>query len=95
MRNILFNLINFPQLVVYIEYNGEKIEFHSAVTINGEVEDTSDISERMVSGQFTRLSLQISVDDAYLWDFRIRDNCCIGDFQGDGELLDEIAASMT
>ena len=41
------------------------------------MEDNSEIPERLVQGQFTRLTLNLSIDDAYLWDFRVRDNYII------------------
>ena len=33
MRNVVFNIINFPQLIVYAKYNDEEIEFHSAIVV--------------------------------------------------------------
>ena len=77
MRNILFNLINFPQISVTMMYNGEEIVFDSAITVSDQVDDTSEIPERMIQGQFTRLTLNTSIEDAYLWDFRVRDNYTI------------------
>jgi len=42
-----------------------------------DVEDNSDIAERLISGQFSRLTLQINIDDAYLFDVKVRDNYLI------------------
>ena len=39
--------------------------------MTGEVEDASDIPERLISGQFTRMTIQFVVDDAYLFDIKI------------------------
>ena len=49
---------------------------HVANILPGQtISDTSaGTSERLVPGQFTRLSYQFTVDDAYLWDIRIKDN---------------------
>ena len=33
----------------------------------------------MIPGQFTRLTLSLNIDDAYLWDVRSRNNIRIGD----------------
>lgn len=72
VRNIVFNIINYPKLDVTIPYNNENYIHHSNIRLNGEIEDTSDIPERLVPGQFVRMSMQIIVDDAYLFDVRYR-----------------------
>ena len=41
------------------------------------VDDNSDVPERLIPGQFTRLTFGLTVDDAYLFDIRIRDNYLI------------------
>ena len=38
--------------------------------LNDTIDDNSDVPERFTIGNFTRLSLIITVDDAYLWDTR-------------------------
>lgn len=77
MRNIIFNIINFPMVDVEIPYEGIDIQHDSSIRIVSEVEDNSNIGERLSVGQFTRLSLGISIDDAYLFDARVRDNYTI------------------
>ena len=44
----------------------------SAFPISAETSD--GIPERLIEGQFTRLTLSINIDDAYLFDYRIKDN---------------------
>lgn len=73
VRNIVFNIINYPRLDIVIPYNNENYIHHSNIRLNGEVEDTSSIPEQLVSGQFVRMSISIIVDDAYLFDVRYRD----------------------
>ena len=73
IRNLVFNIINFPKIEVCIPYNNENYIHDSNMRLNTEVADNSDIPERLISGQFTRMSLSIYVDDAYLWDVRYRD----------------------
>ena len=84
MRNFIFNIINYPKLIIEIKYQDSDIE-HVANILPGQsvVDTSSGTSERLSPGQFTRLSYQFSVDDAYLWDIRIKDNKTIGI----GELL--------
>ena len=74
MRNIIFNLINFPMIKIEIPYENIDIEHNSSIRIVTDVEDSSAISERLSLGQFTRLSVGITIDDAYLFDARVRDN---------------------
>lgn len=78
MRNIIYNVVNYPTLEIIIPYNKEDIIHYSNMRIsNNEVEDNSSIPERLISGQFSRLTLNLNIDDAYLWDVRIRDNIYI------------------
>ena len=71
-RNIVYNIINYPRLDISIPYYDEDYIHYSNIYMSGEVEDTSDIPERLVSGQFTRMSIQIVVDDAYLFDIQYK-----------------------
>lgn len=73
-RNLVYNIINYPRLEINIPYYDENIIHHSNIKLVGDVEDTSDIPERLVSGQFTRMSIPIIVDDAYLFDIKYRKN---------------------
>ena len=73
-RSIIFNIINHPTLSVIIPYNDANLEHNANMRVSADVEDNSDIPERFVPGQFTRLTLNISIDDAYLWDARYREN---------------------
>lgn len=72
-RNIVFNIVNFPKVSVSIPYNNEQFIHDSNIRLEGEVEDNSDIPERLIPGEFTRFTLKIDIDDAYLWDVRYRD----------------------
>ena len=73
MRNLIFNIISFPQLSIIIPYYEQNIEHFSNIRISNEISDNSSIPERLSIGQFTRLSLLFNIDDAYLFDIRIRD----------------------
>lgn len=74
VRNIIFNTINYPNLQVVIPYRDVNYVHDSNVRLNPDIQDNSNIPERLIAGQFTRLSLSLYIDDAYLWDVRIRDN---------------------
>lgn len=73
IRNLVFNIINYPKLDIVIPYNNQNYIHHSNIRLAGEVEDNSDIPERLISGQFVRMSMRIDIDDAYLFDVRYRD----------------------
>lgn len=76
-RNIVFNIINYPKLQIEIPYEDCGL-FHDAnIRLVTDVEDNSDIPERLISGQFTRFTIGIDIDDAYLFDVRVRDNLSI------------------
>lgn len=72
MRELIFNLINYPKLEIKIPYYGLNIRHESSIELSTTVEDLSAIPERMFSGQFTRLSIGFSIQDAYLWDTRVK-----------------------
>lgn len=75
VRNLVFNIINFPSLEVHVPYRDYDIKHKASIQLAAqEVADNSSIPERLITGQFTRLSLMITVNDAYLWDLRVRDN---------------------
>ena len=72
-RNLVFNIINYPKLDIVIPYNDENRIHHANIRLQSEVEDNSDIPERLIPGQFSRISMKIDIDDAYLFDVRYRD----------------------
>lgn len=72
-RNLVFNFINFPTLTITIPYNNQNYKHVANISLNSEVQDNSDIPERLISGQFSRMTINFSIDDARLWDVRYRD----------------------
>ena len=74
LRNLTFNIINYPKLTVTIPYNDANIEHDGFIRMANDIEDNSNIPERLISGQFTRLTFNINIDDAYLWNVKVKDN---------------------
>lgn len=72
VRNFIFNFINYPKLKIEIPYNDANIELNSHLELSENVNDNSDIPERLIPGQFTRKTLGISLD-GYLFDYKIKD----------------------
>ena len=89
-RNLIFNIINYPTLTVQIPYENMGLTHHAQIRITSEVEDNSDIPERLIPGQFTRMTIGIDIDDAYLWDVRVRNNVNLSISMQDGEELTPI-----
>ena len=65
MRNIIFNVVNYPRLTITIPYYDENIKHDSSIHLDSTIADNSSVPERLIAGQFTRLSCKISVADAY------------------------------
>lgn len=76
-RNLVFNIVNYPKINVIIPYMGIDYTHTSSIKLSPEVENNSDIPERLSFGQFSRYTLGISINDAYLWDVREKDNYTI------------------
>ena len=56
-RNIVFNIINYPKLNIEIPYENVGITHDANIRLTTDVEDNSDIPERLIPGQFTRFTI--------------------------------------
>ena len=74
VRNFLFKLINNPLLVAEFTYNGITFRHTANIRVLTTVSDTSDIGERVFSGQFTRWTIQMELQDAFLFSIPYRQN---------------------
>lgn len=77
VRNFIFNIINFPGIHIEIPYNNANVVHDSNMLIESTISDNSDIPERLISGQFTRMTIRISIDDAYLFSIPFMQNWSI------------------
>lgn len=73
VRNFVFNIINYPKVVINIPYNKVNLPYECTLEINPEIDDNSDIPERLIPGQFSRKTLNLRIDNAYLFDYRTKD----------------------
>lgn len=73
LRNFVFNFVNYPKLVVNIPYNGINFEHNALIQLEETLTDNSDIKEHLFPDQFTRYSLKIFIDDAYLFSAPIQE----------------------
>ena len=77
LRNLTFNIINYPKLAINIPYNGVNFEHNGFIRMSNDIEDNSNVPERLINGQFTRLTININIDDAYLWNTKVKDNLSV------------------
>lgn len=87
-RNFIFNLINYPKVQIDIPYNNANIQHNSTISLETNITDNSNISERLISGQFTRMTIRFTVDDAYLFSIPFMENWGInytGDIYVEGD----------
>lgn len=88
LRNIIFNIINFPRITIELPYYDQYLPFNSSLHLQSEVQDNSAVPQRLIYGQFTRMTLTVEVKDAYLFDTRINNNIKIkSDIYLDDEIL--------
>lgn len=74
VRNFVFNFINLPKLKVVLPYMNSNIEHISNIWLDGNIMDNSDISERLFPDQFTRYTIRLVIDDAYLFSMPTKEN---------------------
>ena len=72
VRNFVFNIINYPKILISIPYNNANKLYASYMTLQDTVTDNSDIPERLIPGQFSRFTLGFTLGDAYLFSYNHR-----------------------
>lgn len=77
LRNMIFNIINFNRVTIELPYYDQKLIHNSSMHIHPEVQDNSSVSERLIYGQFTRMTITVEITDAYLFDLRLNNNASI------------------
>lgn len=74
VREFVYKLVNNPVISIVIPYNGVNLKHKSTIQVNPQIEDNSDIPQRLYPGQFTRFTIRFTVDDAYLFSVINKDN---------------------
>lgn len=72
VRNFIFNIINHPMMELLIPYNGSQLSYISYMQLTSPVSDNSDISERLIPGQFTRMTIKFRLEDAQLFSYNFQ-----------------------
>lgn len=72
VRQFVFNIINYSDILIKIPYNDSQLAYRSFITLGDTVADNSDIPERLLPGQFSRMTLSLLLNDAYLFSYNRR-----------------------
>ena len=93
VRNFVFQLINYPKIEIQIPYNNSQLTYTSYLTLQPEISDNSDIPERLIAGQFSRMTLAITLNDAYLFSYNHKHVSEIESLQIETKTVEEIEPS--
>lgn len=77
VRNFVFNFVNYPNVKIEIPYNDCKLTHESTIYCANDIEDNSDIPQRLFPTQFTRFTFHLTIDNAYLFSAPVKDNILI------------------
>ena len=74
VRQFLFKLINNPQIIVEIPYNNYLVKHTANLRVLNSVSDTSDIPTHIFPGQFYRWTIQLELQDGFLFSIPYKKN---------------------
>jgi len=77
VREFIFKLVNNPKIQITIPYNKVNLKHNSSIQVNPQIEDNSDIPQRLYPGQFTRFTIRFSIDDAYMFSVVDKNNIIV------------------
>ena len=70
MRGLVFNFVNDPIGTIEIPYQGLHLAHNYTVYLDSTVSDNSDIPQRLFNDQFTRWTIGLTIQHAYLFDVK-------------------------
>lgn len=74
VRQYLFKLINNPQIIIEIPYNNFIVRHTANLRVLNTVSDTSDISTHIFPGQFYKWTIQLELQDGFLFSIPQKQN---------------------
>lgn len=74
IRNFLFKLVNNPKIIVEIPYSGMGLKHTANLRVLNTISDTSDIAQRLFPGQFYRFTIQLELQDGFLFNIPYKTN---------------------
>ena len=75
VRQYLFKLINNPQIIIEIPYNEWLIRHTANLRVLNTVSDTSDIPSHIFPGQFYKWTIQLELQDGFLFSIPMKHGC--------------------
>lgn len=79
LRELIFHFVNHPTLEISYMYNGVEMQSKCYVRLSSTATDNSDIPQKIFPDQFTRWSLYLETEGAYLWSIPLSKNAKIVD----------------
>ena len=67
VRQYIFKLINNPQIIIEIPYNNYLVKHTANLRVLNTISDTSDIPTHVFSGQFYKWTIQLELQDGFLF----------------------------
>ena len=67
VRQYLFKLINNPQIIIEIPYNNYIVKHTANLRVLNTISDTSDIPSHIFAGQFYKWTIQLELQDGFLF----------------------------
>jgi hypothetical protein len=74
VRQYLFKLINNPQIIIEIPYSNYIVKHTANLRVLNTVSDTSDIPTHLFAGQFYKWTIQLELQDGFLFSIPQRRN---------------------
>lgn len=74
VRQYLFKLINNPQIIIEIPYNNYVVKHTANLRVLNTVSDTSDIPSHLFAGQFYKWTIQLELQDGFLFSIPQKQN---------------------
>lgn len=78
IRQYLFKLINNPQIIIEIPYNNYIVKHTANLRVLNTVSDTSEISTHIFAGQFYKWTIQLELQDGFLFSIPQKKNWRFG-----------------
>lgn len=69
-RALIFQIVNYPTITIELPYRDCNIKQDAFMTLVTPASDNSDIPERLVPGQFTRMTIRFTLEDAYIYAYQ-------------------------
>jgi hypothetical protein len=74
VRQYLFKLINNPQIIIEIPYNNYIVRHTANLRVLNTVSDTSDIPMHIFAGQFYKWTIQLELQDGFIFSIPQKQN---------------------